>query len=795
MIFLCLNDCLFAQNSIDITGKASLNNDIIPNWPIFLLKSKDSVVVKTTITLKDGSFLFSDIKEGNYLISIQTIYFKNKLFIPLTVNNKSINLETINFVIKDQTLKEIKVISSKTYIINKNGKTVVDLENSPFGLGSTSFEILQALPGIRLRNGNEISINGKNNIALYIDDKPSNLTGENLIDYLKNLNTSNIDKIEILDVLSAKYDAANNGGIINIKFKKGKNIGSNGTVNFGGGIGRNYRYNGGFNYNIRTKKSNIFINYDYNKIKELDQVNLTRNIENPFTSFIIQNKDVKTRNNNSLLFGYDYKIDSLQSISLLLNSFSNRFISKEKNISDIFNTLSLDSTVNSTSFERRKIYNISGNLNYQKNFISSSSKLSSDLDFLIYDRQSDENLNSIYLDEIGNVFKSPLIFNNQTPSSIKILTGKLDYNTSIKKNTELSFGTKASFVNTLSDRNINITSGNSYILNPSTKFNYTEQVYAVYASLKNSLTKNSTLEIGLRAEETIAKGDTSTLKRLIDRDYLNLFPSITYQNKINDNNTLNFSFNKGIVRPRYDELNPFYYFLDQYTFRQGNPELNPYFIYASKLEWLFKDKYSTSIKYNYNKDFVFSIYEQDEVSKNATTFLQNFNYRQTIGLSFNAPVKLTSWYNLNLYTEGNLEYFKFTNKQGESVYNQSGNYAVIINNDLRLPKNIRSSINLNYESPTAYGIYSFKPLYYVNLAFSKSVLKNNGSIRFIITDLFDTNATRYSSQFYNLDLVGREKGETRSFRLNFSYKFGETSVKSYQRRKLGSDDEKSRVGQ
>jgi iron complex outermembrane receptor protein len=794
LLLICIDTCLLAQNNLSIVGKVSLNNDVIANWPVYLLNSKDSVLVKTTITKEDGSFIFNDVKDGGYFISISTISSKSKLFYPININNKNTDLGNLNFRNEDLTLREVKVTSNKPYLTSKNGKTIIELENSPFGLGSTGFEIIQTLPGIRLRNDNEISVNGKNNIALYIDDRPSNLTGENLIDYLRNLNTSNIEKIEIIDVLNAKYDAANNGGVINIKFKKGKNIGSNGTFNLGGGLGINYRYNAGLNYNLRTKKSNLFLNYDFNKIKASDQINLSRDFNNSLLNFNIENNDIKNRENHTVILGYNYNIDSLQTVGVLINTFSNEFISDERNISKITNNNSLDSTINTISSENRKIYNFSGNLNYKRSFANSKSKLSSDLDFLNFDRKSQEYLNSSYRDGFNQIYKSPLAFTNFTPAIIKILTSKIDYSTVFKNNTELFFGIKASFVNTISDRLTNIVSGNDYILNPSAKFNYNEQVYAGYASIKHQITKDKILELGLRAEQTLARGDTTILSRLIDRVYLNLFPSISFQNVINANHTLNLSLNKGIVRPRYEELNPFFYFLDQYTYRRGNTTLNPSFIYAGKLEWLFKDNYSTTIKYNYNKGFAYNIYEQNDVERTAITYFQNFDYRQTVGLSLNIPITISKWYNLNLYTEGNLEYFKFTNQQNQIVYNQSGNYAFIITSNLTLPKNIRASINYNYESPTAYGIYSFKALYYANMAFSKPMFKNKGSLRLIITDPLNTNAGRYASNFYNLDLTGREKAETRSFRLNFSYKFGKTSVKNYERRKLGSDDEKSRVG-
>jgi hypothetical protein len=253
--------------------------------------------------------------------------------------------------------------------------------------------------------------------------------------------------------------------------------------------------------------------------------------------------------------------------------------------------------------------------------------------------------------------------------------------------------------------------------------------------------------------------------------------------------------NKGITRPRYEELNPFFYFLDQYTYNQGNPTISPSFTQASKINWELKSKYNFSVHYNYVKDFVYTIYEQNNLNNTVTTSRQNYNYRQTIGFEMNVPITLTKWWDLDMNTEANYEFFSYTNQQKKEVLNNSTSFLVDFNHALILPKGYNAMANMHYESPTSYGIFKFEPLYYLNFGISKSILNKQGSIRLVATDLFDTNSNRYATNVYNLDLNAKEKTETRSFRISFSFKFGKKEVRVFKQRKLGAAEEKLRVGQ
>ncbi|WP_068822594.1 outer membrane beta-barrel family protein [Pedobacter psychrophilus] len=805
VLFLLLIFCFtwgFSQNKTAvINGKVLNHENPAIGFYVFLINYRDSAIVKSTTTNNKGYFNFDNLKEGKYLIALINTGYQNKYSEIITIDRdtKLVSLPDLTLKKPDKNLNEVIVSTSKPYIERKLGKTVLNLESNVFGLGSTGFEVFETLPGINIKS-TELSLNGKSNIAVFIDDKPSNLTGENLIEYLKNLPTNNIEKIEIIDGNSAKYDAAYNGGIINIKFKKGKNIGTNSTISTGGGLGLNYRYNTSININKRTAKSNLYLNYDFAKIKALDQTFLNRTINsNPLgrsafskTIIDVSNNDIKTRNNHSAILGYDYQIDDKQSLSLLMNAFSNRMFSDELNQSLISHD-ELDSTINSTSLENRLLTNLSGNIRYKKDLDKKGKTFTSAMDFLTFNRNSEEDLNSVYLNHNNAEYKAPLLFNNQTPSKINIISGNIDYAIPTKK-ALLEFGFKANTVRISNSRMINIQSGKTYIQNPNINFNYQENIIAGYSNYAYKNDKYS-ISAGLRLEQTFASGDTSVNSSLIDRNYFSLFPNLSLTKQLNKKNKLALNYNKGITRPRYDQINPFSYFLDQFTYNQGNAQLRPSTINSTKLEWELDAKYVFDAHYNYTNNFIYTVYKQDFRNNVAIASMQNFDYRQSIGISLSVPITVAKWYELGLYAEGNKEYFKYLDASNISIFNSSLNASLMLNHNFQLPKAIKATINMLYETPTAYAVYSFKPLYFMNIGFSKTVFDKKGSIRLTATDIFNTNSNRYSTNLAGINLIAKDKTETQSVRLNFSYKIGKQTVKAYQKRKSIVEDEKIRVGQ
>lgn len=784
----------FAQEkSFSLKGTISNNNQPLENVEV-IAASTDSSFVKTTISKKDGTFILSNLKEGSYKLTFIKLGYKKISYSSPILNtlHPSYQIPTINMEPEYNQLGEVVVKGNIPVIERRGGKTVINVENSVFASGGTSFEILQLAPGININSDGNISMKGKSGVNVYIDGKPSNLSGADLAEYLANLSTSNIEQIELLYTPSAKYDAEGNAGIINIKFKKGKNLGTNATYTLGGGIGRNYRYNSGLSINNRGNKTNFYGNFDYSKIKGIENNFINRTVTTDDIVFNVNNADLKTRNNYNLNLGFDYSLSPTQTIGILLNGYINKMESDENNKTLIAHQTILDSSIFSQSLENRNIKNGTINLNYAGTIGKKGSQLSADLDYLSYHRTSDENFRSSYYYNPPRSALAPLILNNNTPSDINLYSFKIDFSQPLSKIWNFDAGAKTSFANTQNDRDLNVISGTNPFNQLTSKFNYKEDINAAYFMLKKKK-ENSELQLQLRAEQTVAKGTAADGTELINRNYLSLFPGINYLKTVNKTDRITFSYNRRLNRPDYPDLNPFFYFLDQYTYHQGNPNLNPSFANAYEINYTINDKYSLSLQYNHIKDFTYTVYQQDDATGIAITTIRNFDYRKTVGFEFDIPQDITKWLTIDLSLQNYFEFFKFNSSFSGGVKNSSFSGLYNLNAMIRLGGGFVSQLNLHYETPTAYATYYFKSLYYGNFGISKSIFHKKGSVRLVCTDIFDTNSNRYSSNLYNLDLYAKEKTETRSFRLAFTYKIGKSTIKAARRRNTGVAEESSRI--
>lgn len=785
--------CLAQEKGYSLKGSLMSNSQPLSDVEI-VISTLDSTYVKTIISENDGTFTINHLDEGAYKLTFNKLGYKKFSYTSPILNSQQpfYQIPTINMELENNQLGEVVVKGNIPVIERRGGKTVINVENSVFATGGTSFEILQLAPGVNINSDGNISMKGKSGVNVYIDGKPSNLSGADLAEYLSNLSTSNIEQIELLYTPSAKFDAEGNAGIINIKFKKGKNLGTNATYTLGGGIGRNYRYNSGLSINNRGKNTNFYGNFDYSKIKGIENNFLNRNIKTDDITFNINNTDLKTRNNYNLNLGFDYNISPSQTIGILLNGYINKMGSDENNGTKIYHQSNLDSSVFSHSLENRNIKNGTINLNYAGTIGKKGVQLSADADYLNYHRTSDENFTSDYYYSPARSKIIPLNLNNNTPSDIHLYSFKVDFSQPLSKIWNLEAGAKTSFANTQNDRDLNVISGTNPFNQLTSKFNYKEDINAAYFILKKKK-ENSELQLQLRAEQTLAKGTSADGTELINRNYISLFPVLNYSKTVNKNDKLTFSYNRRLNRPDYPDLNPFFYFLDQYTYHQGNPNLNPSFANSYEVNYTINDSYSFSLQYNHIKDFTYTVYQQDDATGVAITTIRNFDYRKTVGFEFDIPQDITKWLNIDLSLRNYYEFFKFNSSFSGGVKNSSFSGLYDLNASIKLGGGFMSQLNLHYETPTAYATYHFKSLYFANFGISKSLFNKRGSVRFICTDIFDTNSTRYSSNLYNLDLYAKEKVETRSFRLAFTYKIGKSTVKAARRRSTGVTEEKSRI--
>jgi iron complex outermembrane receptor protein len=283
---------------------------------IILLKYPDSSIVSSAIIGRSSQFKFAGLEPGSYLLLASKVGYNKVYSKPYQIaSGQQMATEDIILNTAEKQLNEVSIVSSRPDIEVKPGKITLNIPNSLIGTGSSVFDILEQSPGVRVGSNNSISIIGRQTALITIDGKPSNLSGDDLVSFLRSIQSSTIDRIELVTGGSAKDDASS-GGIVNIVLKKGNSIGANATVTASAGYGRYYKDNTGIVFNDRTDKVNIFGNYNYSANKSFHNFNTDRIIDfdNVSSDYHVDYNGVQTSFNNNFSLGTDYFITPNQTI-------------------------------------------------------------------------------------------------------------------------------------------------------------------------------------------------------------------------------------------------------------------------------------------------------------------------------------------------------------------------------------------------------------------------------------------------------------------------------------------------
>ncbi|MEN0056750.1 MAG: TonB-dependent receptor [Mucilaginibacter sp.] len=794
----------FAQTKpTAIQGKVLMeSNEAAEAATIVLLKAADSSIVRSSLADKSGTYIFAGIKPDSYLLLATSIGCSKVYSGPYRVSEGR-NIMAENMVLKlvNSQLQEIKVVARRPYIEVRPGKIVLNVQNSVVAEGNSVYDVLRQSPGVHVNSGNEVlSIVGRQPALITIDGKPTNLTGDDLVNLLRSMQSSNIEQVEMISSASSKYDASG-GGIINIVQKKGTNIGTNGSFTAGFGYGKYYKSRAGIVFNNRTSKLNVFGNYslDDNKTSRFINTNRNINFDNTLSNYNVDYNNTQHSYNHNFRLGADYSLSPKQTIGFLVSGIvrEDNFL-KDNNLK-IANQGRLDSVIIAKSTLDRGSSFLNYNINYDGALDKSGKNLSADVDYSTYSRHSNEYITNNFYTPTGTKYRDSLQLQNLSPSSIHIWTAKIDYINPLSKTSKLEAGVK--YNNVKSDNNLIFGPlvNQAYKADPNftNRFIYTEIVSAAYLNYMNKIGKFD-MTAGVRTEKTtstgssIGVGDTRTITN--ENNYFNLFPQVQLSYQLNKNNTLGLSYNRGIHRPDYQDINPFLYYTDLYDYVSGNPNLKPEYTNSVQLSHTYKETFITTLYYNVTNDaYDFPIYEQNDSSKVNITIRKNFGRIYVYGASFYAPVQFNSWWNASFNLDAS--YQRYTAYAVNGYFNK-GKQDIIFNTtqNISLSSTLLAEVTGRYESPTLYGVNELKQSYTVNAGISKQVLNKRGSLKLNVIDVFNSDRERYHIMYQNIDLMGINKRETRRVMLNFTYRFGKTSVKSAAKHNTSSDEEQRRTG-
>lgn len=786
-----------SQEPIEIRGRILTETRTpIEAVTVLLLRLPDSTLVKTSATDKAGRFDFDIAHPGTYLV-VTSVLGEKTYCTTATVQpgHRSVVLKDILLRSAVKTLREVVIAERKPFIERKAGKTVLNVSSSSLIIGSNALEILNRAPGIQIDKNDNLLLKGRPGVLILIDGKPANLSASDAADLLRNTPHEAIDRIELITNPGAGYDAGGGGGVIDIRMKKGKNQGTNGSFNAGAGYGDFGKVNSGISVNHRGRKLNLFGSYNYSNNKRPENLVMNRLISRPdvTTSYEVRNQDDKTRSAGSFRAGADYFVSPAHTIGVLVTAQHQDMLSDENNSTRISNNTLLDSNILMSSDEERRVTSNSVNLNY-KGMFSRKQELTVDLDYFTYHRASTELLRNRFLTANNEVYRAPRQYQNSSPSNISISSVRAGYIVPVSGAASLEAGFKSSLVKSRNDRIFRNFSQDAWVKDAtrSDEFDFSERITAGYLTYRHELSKRTELEAGLRAEGTTTRSISATTHHDVDRSYLDLFPAFQLSQELGKQHKLRLSYSRRINRPLYEDLNPFLYFLDQYNFREGNPYLKPEYTNTLELGQVYREKFSATASYTHVEDIFLSFQKQDDLTGVTIQSTKNLNSQQILGLELAAELSPAAWWESACTVQGNYMHFTYFS-DGNTLDKHGPFYTANLTNSFSFKKALDAEVVFKYESATNYGLFDFEPFYGLDLSLSRGLLKNRANIRIGVTDLLNTRCNRYSTLYQNLNVRAEEKAESRVARVTFTYRFGKASVKGARNRSTGAEEESQRI--
>lgn len=789
---------LAAKDISTLTGQVTdEKGESLPFANIALFEAGSEKLLTGTVSDENGKFLIETSKTGQFQLVISSIGFETFRSEPFEIR-ASIKKDfgSIKVVEEASNLSEVTVRATRPEITIEADKTTVNVEGTVMAEGNTALDVIARSPGIYVDQDNNINLNGRPGVTVMINDRQTYMSSNDLANFLRSMPAENIKSIEIINSPTSRFDAEGAAGIVNIKLKKNNIDGVFGNVSVGGMYNGLLSPNTGVSLNVKKGKWTNTASLNYNQFNFQNELNIDRNfqIDEGVSSF--QQDSPITMYNESLFFqgGSDYEINDKHSVGGSIQASKRKEENIGKSLTEISNPGTDDlwfiRSDNDTRVNNNRIF---GNLHYVGLLDTLGTRLSADVDFTRMVQDSEALLtNSNWVNDNENQATGDFI-RTLNDMDYSIFTAKVDFVKPFGKGRVLETGLKGSWVN--SDNNLDLSRADGegpFIPDPnSNRFIYEENVLAAYASYKSNISEKVSFNAGLRAEHSDITGTSVTLDQVNKQRYLDLFPSVFVQQKISKEYQINYSANRRITRPNYRLLNPFVFYIDPLTTEQGNPNLRPQYAHNFEMNHVLKGAYQFTMGYSMTTDVFQQIFTQDEESRTTTTFTDNLDRAQNWNFRAMVPVEIRPWWNTS-------NMLQVTRSQWKSMIGDDlldvaqTNVTMRTQHTFTLPFGLKAELMGMYVGPAQYGQATIKGFGWVDLGFTKPLMKEKLTLTVNGTDLFRSQIINANVQFANIDTQFRQYRNTQGVRLTLRYKFAQGESFRVSNRS-GSTEERSRL--
>lgn len=790
---------IFAQeNHGKITGSIYTPDKTPSEYSTAVLMNQDSVFIGGTMSHSDGSFVLDNLKPGNYLVMIRNIEFQTYVSDLIALEPAdSVSLGNIYLQTKTTALDEVVVKGEKPILEVHSDKMVFNVANSISSSGNNGLELLSKSPGVLVDMDKNISLQGKAGVKIYINGRPSRLSGTDLTTMLESMRSDNIESIEIITNPSAKYEAEGAGGIINIILKKNQADGWNGNVLGSYERGQLPRQNIGTSINYSGEKVALFSTLNYGDNTWFDNTDRTNQQGNYLMDLISRS----TNNRKGINFsgGMDYTINKENTLSI-----DARIIQNKRNDELNSSTIISNEVENlATEILKAEVYENGSSDNYNVNghysFVPNrSSSFTADLSYAYYSSGNSTDQPNAYYAENGTDLLRSIEYQFDTQTDIDLFSAKVDYE---KKWSKLTFstGTKYSYVGTANELVYYNVDGGTRTKNDmrSNDFSYLEKIAAAYFIFDGQFSDQLSMQAGLRVENTSSLGElvsaVATDNDVVARNYTSFFPNIglTYNDK--KTHSLGLSYSRRIGRPNYQYLNPFESVTSEISSWKGNPFLKPRYINNYQINYSFKRKVFISNTYSVTRDFFANIFiVTDDKSQVLTP--RNMNKVINNGLSVSYPQRISDWWQLNAFMIYNHEKYDGS-LEGTVIDLKADIFSFNLQNNVKLPWDVAMELSFFYRSPWIWrGTINVQEFYSLDLGFKKQFFKERLQVQIKANDILHTSSDfYYHSNYGGMIINGVRSFDNRKVGINVTYKFGNQKAKSARKKKSAMDDELNRI--
>ncbi|MBC7486048.1 MAG: TonB-dependent receptor [Cytophagaceae bacterium] len=774
-LFISLSTALKAQSIIsgytkDGTGsKVELVN-------VILLQLPDSTETAVTISDSLGWYQFKNIKQGEYVIAALQLGYAKSISKSIAVKDSAEVVLDFTMVSEYKDVAAITVTGQRQVIRQEADKMVVSVENMLATSGLSAIDVLRRSPGVSIDKDGGITLKGKTGVLVMLDDRPLYMTAEQAGNLLKAIPSDQIKEIEIITTPSAKYDAAGNAGIINIRLKKGAYEGFNGTANISYGQGVYYKFTTGVNVTYKKKKISLNAGYQYSNKIEIEENYIDRTYLNTSSEFSKLNSHTyyrAPRENHIITFGTVYSFTDRTNVSLdFIGSYGEYGWDGNGNSSLYKKNGNINNSYITTDFGAYLESNYNTNIGIQHKLDTNGTTISASANYNRYTGISNKKFEIQNYDSLNENYGNAFLYIFRDPSYTNQYSAKVDFTGKILKKIKVESGVKMLANDKFNPANILITQS-GVTTDASNSFAYKDGIYMGYVTLNSTFGKKWKAQTGLRMEHTEINGVQKQLDTSFTRHYTNLFPSGNITLNATDKTSYTILYSRRIQRPSPFELNPVLAITDPYTSWGGNPYVQPE--YTDVLEFsqsLFSGSVVTTLNYSNTKQPIAWVLVTDTTTLKTVTQPRNLQQRENMGVSVAVNMTVTKWWTTSLYAYaynnhlvGNLGYG--TVDQNQVAWNANATQTFM------LSKKMTAEVSGNYSSSTLYGLRTIQPRGQLNCAVQRKIMAGKATIKLTVNDVFRTNRWYSSSNVNNVyTKTGGWWLDSRTVMISFSCKFG-----------------------